>query len=131
MPQSLRPVISLRLFTDRKCFGPGVAALLHGVEGQRSLRAAAQEMGMAYSKAWRILHEAEEQLGFRLLDSTVGGKNGGGAVLTPEGARFLAAYDGWAAAARAEAERLFAQHLAPWAGPAVHPNETQSCETEE
>ena len=131
MTQNLHPVISIRLFTDRKCFGPGVASLLHGVEGQRSLRAAAQAMGMAYSKAWRILHEAEEQLGFKLLDSTVGGKNGGGAVLTPDGARFLAAYDAWAAALRAEAERLFAEHLGPWTVPEAAPAETQSYKTEE
>ena len=131
MTQDLHPVISLRLFTDRKCFGPGVAALLHGVEGRRSLRAAAQAMGMAYSKAWRILHEAEEQLGFKLLDSTAGGRHGGGAVLTPEGARFLAAYDGWAAAVRAEAERLFAEQLGPWAGPELHPTGMQSDKTEE
>lgn len=131
MPQNLHPVISLRLFTDRKCFGPGVAALLHGVEERRSLRAAAQAMGMAYSKAWRILREAEAQLGFKLLDSTAGGRHGGGAVLTPEGARFLAAYDGWAAAVRAEAERLFAEQLGPWAGSEAAPAETQLYKTEE
>lgn len=131
MPDELHPVLTFRLFTDRKCFGPGVAALLHGVERLHSLRAAAQAMEMAYSKAWRILHEAEAQLGFKLLDSTAGGRHGGGAVLTPEGARFLAAYDGWAAAVRAEAERLFAAHLGPWAGSELHPTGMQSDKTEE
>ncbi len=131
MTQPLRPVISLRLFTHRKCFGPGVATLLHGIERQRSLRGAAQEMGMAYSKAWRILRDAEEELGFKLLDSTVGGKHGGGAVLTPEGTRFLAAYDAWAAAVRAEAERLFAEHLAPWTEPEAAPTGMQYYRTEE
>ena len=41
--------------------------------------AAAASMEMAYSKAWRIIHEAEEGFGFRLLDSTIGGRHGGGA----------------------------------------------------
>ena len=116
MAQALHPVLTPRLFTDRKCFGPGVAALLRGVELLGSLRAAAQDMGMAYSKAWRILREAEDQLGFKLLASSAGGKNGGGARLTPEGERFLAAYEAWAAALRAQGEALFQRHFAAWLG---------------
>lgn len=116
MAQTLRPVLTPRLFTDRKCFGPGVAALLRGVERLGSLRGAAQDMGMAYSKAWRILREAEDQLGFKLLASSAGGKNGGGARLTPEGARFLAAYEAWSAALKDRAEALFRTHFAPWLG---------------
>lgn len=131
MPQPLHPVLTLRLFTDRKCFGPGVATLLHGVERHHSLRAAAQAMEMAYSKAWRILREAETQLGFKLLASTVGGKNGGGAVLTPEGARFLAAYDAWAAEVRAEAERLFQARFGAWPETPATSDPTQFSQTEE
>ena len=115
MSDKLHPVLTLRLFTDRKCFGPGVAALLHGVEDLHSLRAAALSMEMAYSKAWRILHEAEDQLGFKLLALSAGGRNGGGAVLTPEGARFLAAYEAFRADLELQAERLFRERLAPWA----------------
>ena len=92
MEQKLHPVLSVRLFTDEKCFGPGVAALLTLVKTCHSLRAAAMEMGMAYSKAWTILKNAEEQLGFKLLLSTTGGKHGGGAQLTEQGEALLAAY---------------------------------------
>ena len=41
--------ISVRLFTAGKCFGPGLATLLSLVRERHSLRAAAAEMGMAYS----------------------------------------------------------------------------------
>ena len=92
MEQKLHPVLSVRLFTDEKCFGPGVASLLTLVKTCHSLRAAAMEMGMAYSKAWTILKNAEEQLGFKLLLSTTGGKHGGGAQLTEQGEALLAAY---------------------------------------
>ena len=84
--------LSCRLFTDAKCFGPGVAQLLHAVQQLHSLRAAALSMDMAYSKAWRIIHEAEEGFGFRLLDSTIGGRHGVGASLTPEAEQLLADY---------------------------------------
>ena len=75
--------LSCRLFTDAKCFGPGVAQLLHAVQELHSLRAAALSMDMAYSKAWTIIKNSEKALGFSLLDSTTGGKGGGGAALTP------------------------------------------------
>ena len=49
-------------------------------------------MEMAYSKAWRIIRTAEDVFGCKLLESTIGGQHGGGAVLTPEAERLLAAY---------------------------------------
>ena len=115
--KTLRPVVTVRLYTDRKCFGPGIAALLRRVERHRSLRAAAMDMGMAYSKAWSILREAERGLGFKLLHSTTGGRGGGAAVLTPQGEQLLEAYDLCERELKETAERLFARHLAPFAVP--------------
>lgn len=40
-------------------FGGGCASLLEGVAEEGSLNRAAKRMGMAYSKAWRIVREAE------------------------------------------------------------------------
>ena len=59
MKKTLRPVISVRIFREEKCFGPGVAALLKSIEAHHSLRSAAASMSMAYSKAWRILKTSE------------------------------------------------------------------------
>ena len=112
MEQNLHPVLSVRLFTDEKCFGPGVAALLTLVKTCHSLRAAAMEMGMAYSKAWTILKNAEEQLGFKLLLSTTGGKHGGGAELTEQGEALLAAYASYCQTLRDFAQRQFAADFA-------------------
>lgn len=112
MEQKLHPVLSVRLFTDEKCFGPGVAALLTLVKTCHSLRAAAMEMGMAYSKAWTILKNAEEQLGFKLLLSTTGGKHGGGAQLTEQGEVLLAAYARYCQTLRDFAQRQFAADFA-------------------
>lgn len=78
---------------EDKVFGPGIAQLLHRVVEYHSLRGAALSMNMAYSKAWTVLRTAEEQLGFKLLHSSTGGKGGGGAVLTAEGAALLERYD--------------------------------------
>lgn len=69
-------------------FGPGVAALCKGVRDSGSLYAAARSMGMAYSKAWRIMKDTEEALGMQLLN-----RNGAhGSDLTKEGNKLLDAY---------------------------------------
>ena len=109
MESSFRPVLSIRIFADEKCFGPGIATLLQKVDELHSLRAAAMSIGMAYSKAWTILKHAQEHLGFPLLHSTTGGKNGGGATLTPEAAALLAAYEEYCSKLNAYGQTLFSE----------------------
>lgn len=92
MEHPLKCNIMVRIYGKDKCFGPGVAELLERVDETHSLRQATMQMSMAYSKAWRVLKIAEENLGFPLLSSTTGGKGGGGASLTEEGRRFLGSY---------------------------------------
>ena len=99
--------LSVRFFTDDKAFGPGIARLLHRVQEFHSLRSAAADMGMAYSKAWTIIKNSEKALGYPLLTSTTGGKNGGGAALTAEGEALLTAYDDFCAEAQAYCDQLF------------------------
>ena len=85
-------------FTDddgNKFFGEGPLRLLRSVERTGSLRAAAIEMEMAYSKAIRLLKQAEGNLGFPLTQRSTGGKDGGGSVLTPEGKRWLRQYEAY------------------------------------
>ena len=91
--------LTVRLYSDddHRCFGPGIATLLRRVELHHSLRAAAASMEMAYSKAWRIIRTAENVFGCKLLTSPSGGPHGGGAVLTPEAERLLAAYEAYCA----------------------------------
>ncbi len=112
MDKTFRPVVSLRIFGEEKCFGPGVAQLLRRVEEKHSLRAAAISMGMAYSKAWTIIKTAEKELGFSLLVSTTGGKNGGGASLSQQALSLLAAYEQYCADIRTYAQKEFDSRFA-------------------
>ena len=114
MDRELRVVLSARVFSDQKCFGPGVSQLLKRVDELHSLRAAALSMSMAYSKAWTVIKNSEKALGFSLLDSTTGGKGGGGAALTPEGARLLRAYDTFCSRLHDAADELFQEEFAPF-----------------
>ena len=86
------------IFTDDngiKFFGEGPFRLLRSVEKNGSLRAAAIEMEMAYSKASKLLKQAEANLGFSLTTRSTGGKDGGGSVLTPEGKQWLRKYEAY------------------------------------
>lgn len=76
-----------------KVFGEGPYRLLQGIESEGSLRAAALEMNMAYSKALRILKRAEAAFGFPLTERVIGGRDGGGSRLTPEGKELLEKYE--------------------------------------
>ena len=90
-------------------FGHGCVLLLQGIAREHSLNRAAKSMGMAYSKAWTILKNAQQHLGFELLHSTTGGKHGGGATLTPEAAALLAAYREYCSELNTFAMTLFAE----------------------
>ena len=52
-------------------------------------------MGMAYTKALKLMKNAENALGFPLTMRTTGGKNGGGSRLTPEGEEWLKRYEAY------------------------------------
>ena len=78
---------------DEKFFGEGPCRLLHAIEETGSLRSAAISMGLAYTKALRIIKNAEAALGFPLTTRCVGGKSGGGSTLTPQGKEWLTKYE--------------------------------------
>ena len=80
---------------NNKFFGEGPARLLHAIEEHGSLRTAALSMNMAYTKALKMIKNAENALGFPLTTRTAGGKTGGGSLLTPEGKEWLIRYESY------------------------------------
>jgi len=92
---------------DQKFFGEGPCRLLRGIEKTGSLRAAALEMGMAYTKALKLVKNAEAALGYPLTMRTTGGKDGGGSRLTPEGEEWLKRYEAYRDACIQANRRLY------------------------
>ena len=91
----MKAITKITLYDDQgnKFFGEGPARLLRAIEEHGSLRAAANSMDMAYTKALKILSNAESALGFSLTTRAAGGKAGGGSYLTPEGKEWLERYE--------------------------------------
>lgn len=98
-------------------FGEGPRRLLRGVEELGSLRAAAGRMGMAYTKAFAILKRAERELGFPLTTRKIGGKGGGGSLLTPMAKELLARYDAYETACCQLAQNLYQEHFEGFGAP--------------
>lgn len=114
MPESEQPLryhAKIRIYNAERNFGPGTAELMQRVARTGSLSAACKEMGMAYSKAWKLVKLAEKDLGFSLLEGTRGGEHGGKTVLTEEGKELLKRYFAFTSEAKEELDRLFAKHF--------------------
>jgi molybdate transport system regulatory protein len=92
-------------------FGTGICQLLVRVDSTGSLRCAASDMGMAYSKAWQVVHRAEEHFGFALIYKQVGGKRGGGSTLSAEGRRLVASFAALTDEAGPILDRLYEKHF--------------------
>ena len=75
----MKPALRVMLCDDagERFFGEGPCRLLHLIEETGSLRSAAAQMGLSYSKALRLVQHAEKELGFALTCKTIGGRGGG------------------------------------------------------
>jgi molybdate transport system regulatory protein len=94
--------------------GMGTFELLVRVDATGSIRRAASDMGMAYSKAWLSARRAEANLGFPLLTRQIGGRRGGGSTLSPEAKWLVGAFRALVDDADQMLEQLRAKHLGTW-----------------
>ena len=90
-----------------KFFGEGPARLLRRVEEYGSLRAAAISMEMAYTKALKLIRNAEAAVGVPLITRSTGGRDGGGSCLTDAGKELLARYEAYRDACIQANSRLY------------------------
>ena len=106
----ISPHVKLSIGNDEAnaVFGRGVAMLCRGVRDDGSLNKAAKNMGMAYSKAWRIMKDTESALGTTLLN-----RDGAhGSTLTEEGNLILDTYIEVEKVLQEQGEKLLASRLA-------------------
>jgi molybdate transport system regulatory protein len=82
--------ISLRInLGTRPVFGHGKAKLLDAISKHGSISAAARNIGMSYRRAWLLTDSMNKDFKTTLVQPSLGGKGGGGAVLTEEGIKVL------------------------------------------
>ena len=82
--------VSLRINLGTKpIFGHGKAKLLEAIDKYGSISAAARNIDMSYRRAWLLTDSMNKNFILPLIESSLGGKGGGGAKLTKEGKKVL------------------------------------------
>jgi molybdate transport system regulatory protein len=79
-------------FGNGMALGPGKVRLLELVDESGSIREAARKMRMSYRQAWLLLHSLAETFGDPLVETSTGGRAGGGARLTATGRLVVTSY---------------------------------------
>jgi molybdate transport system regulatory protein len=89
----LRVSSSLRLeMRQGGLANPRWMALLGSIDDTRSITAAAKAASLSYKAAWDAIDAMNNLAGKPVVATSVGGKGGGGARLTPHGRQLLATY---------------------------------------
>jgi molybdate transport system regulatory protein len=106
--------IRFRIYLDSGGhIGPGKVELLEHIDRLGSIAAAGREMGMSYRRAWELVEETSRIFGRPVTTRHAGGRQGGGAELTPLGraiiTRFRATEAAIASATRDEIAALAAE----------------------
>jgi molybdate transport system regulatory protein len=109
------PGLALRvLAAETPALGPGKAQLVELIAATGSISAAARAMGMSYRRAWLLVEALNSSFVQPLVLTAVGGKAGGGAIVTEFGQQVTAEYRAMqvkASAAVAADLKAFSRHL--------------------
>lgn len=73
--------------------GYGRIELLKKVDEEKSINAAAKELNMSYKKAWRLINDMNEASEKPIIIKNIGGKDGGGTILTPYGKSLITQFE--------------------------------------
>lgn len=93
----MEPKFNVWLEKDGKVvLSPWRVRLLETIDEVGSISAAADALDLPYRRAWEKVHEIEQQLGFKVLDTAIGGAQGGGARLTDGARRAIAQFHSFA-----------------------------------
>jgi len=87
------PSLSVRIDLDAEGrIGPGKIQLLEKIREFGSISAAGRAMDMSYKRAWDLVDEINRICRQAAVERQTGGRNGGGAMLTPFGISLVTRY---------------------------------------
>jgi len=88
----LHPFVRISIEKEFLFFNSRTKLLLILIQETHSVRSACRHIALSYSKAWNMINQLEEELGYMVVDRKHGGSNGGKTYLTPQGLDFLAKF---------------------------------------
>lgn len=103
----LRPQVKVQLVNKKPFFDAGVMNLLKLIDNLGSVKEACDKAGISYSKGWSMIHLAEKELGYGIVERKQGGKFGGQAQMTQKGFELFKNFERYEAEVTKEAELLY------------------------
>ncbi len=88
----LHPFIRISIEKESLFFNSRTKLLLTLIQDTHSVRSACRHIALSYSKAWNMLNQLEQELGYAVVERKHGGSKGGNTYLTKEGIDFLEKY---------------------------------------
>jgi molybdate transport system regulatory protein len=87
------PRLTLRVdLGPRQSIGPGKMRLLDAIAETGSISSAGRTLGMSYRRAWMLIDDLNSSFRRKVVSTTLGGKEGGGAKLTAFGQELVKRY---------------------------------------
>lgn len=106
-----RAEVKLFLAKQRTFFTPESYFMLSLLQETNSLRLTCSQMGISYSKGWRLIEEMEQEVGHALVERKRGGVEKGSSSITPYCRDLMRRYGAMLADCEREAQRLFLLHF--------------------
>jgi molybdate transport system regulatory protein len=98
----------LRIYFGDSWIGPGKVQLLEAIRTHGSISAAARAIDMSYRRAWLLIDAMNQMFREPAVTTTLGGRGGGTAGVTPFGDEIITRYR----AMEAVTARAIARHVA-------------------
>jgi molybdate transport system regulatory protein len=87
------PRLTLRVdLGPKQSIGPGKMRLLDAIAETGSISSAGRALGMSYRRAWMLIDDLNSSFSRKVVSTTLGGKEGGGAKLTAFGLEVVKRY---------------------------------------
>lgn len=90
--QIIHPFLRINIEKEEMFFNSRAKLLLILIDEIGTVKGACEHMALSYRKAWTIINDLEDALGFVVVNRRHGGKDGGQSSLTDEGYEFLRKY---------------------------------------
>lgn len=105
----MHPRVQITLVNQKPFFDEMAFKLLRLIEALGSVREACAQLGISYSKGWNIIKDAEDGMGYRIIERQPGGANGGTASVTGRGTTLLELFEQYETQMAEIAEEQFKQ----------------------
>jgi molybdate transport system regulatory protein len=96
---------------EGKIFGKGPYQLLKGVKEKGSLSESAKNLNMSYNKAFNLIKDIENRLGYKLILTKSGGSKGGGSSITEDAEALMEKYDAFIKECNESLNLIFEKHF--------------------